>query len=1366
MHKSSAVKAFLRNCRAACCAAALAAGLSSAAWGAAAAAVAAKPNPPQARFQAAFQRFQTARSLPARAAALDRMEKIRPWLADPARVEADWQRLAAMPNLPPLLVAELENQIGREQQRLGLTAAAAATWNRLGMLRNWLMTGPFDNATPDAIAHIEGPEHGITPTAHYAGKSGSVGWRHMEWPASVGRMRLWRFFSPSQAVSAYLATWVYSRRAQPVALRLSDSGSTRLWVNGQLLFTEAVIHPGNGFDMHTIPARLAAGWNEILVKDGVLESQIWTFALRATTPAGAVLHLATSSAPHTTPNWAAKPAPKFAVADLTAIARAAATSAAGWQHYAWVLWQKANFNQGSQNLARAFEQAETLAEKEAATGTAAAGTATGTPTTSNVAAGNTTAGNTTAEQSQNQNQAPTQEQAQAQSRLRRIELDFAETDSNQGRAYRNLRRLLASGAGAGAAEALARRGEIKLSRKEFWPARQDFEAALRARLGAAGNANAQNAAMLEAPHAELGLFETYAGMGLKAQALALARRLRLAGGASMNGLGLPISELLPRLGLHAEALAWAEAAWRDNHKNPALYHRLAFEQLHNGDPLAATRTLAAVLAQDPTSRVQAMQAEILAGLGNYAAAREALNTELRLHPDGHHLWRRLGDLEYNAGLPAAAARAWQAAMQLDPQDSRLARRLRLLEGVKQQASFYQPYRVAAAKMVGAMRRRPPAQLLAGPLGIVANTTVVRIFPSGNVGRYVQQIFRINNRVGAEALASYAVTYDPRRQAVHFLAARVYHADGSTADAAAPGDTLISQSVGYQTYYNVRNKYVVLPALRPGDYVQIAYRILPTTLESLYGNYFGELQPFQTAAPELEQQLVVLTPENLPLYYDAVRFPGQARVAHGNGLKIYRWQLRNEPAMNGEPNGPPAIAQIPYVIVSAFRSWPQFARWYQGLIRDTFVMDGALKRTTDRLVRGLHTDEQKVKAIYNYVIRNTHYVALEFGIHGYRPYPVSEIFRRRFGDCKDKASLLIAMLARAGIDSNIVLVRTRELGPVATKIPAVGDFDHAIVYVPELGWYLDGTAEYNGARELPAADQHALVFRIPVGSDLRADGLDPKPNARQNTARQPGMALQPVFTPVLPAASNSVVRTITGRLSASGRFRFREQATVLGQNAPYYRHGMQIAGRRAGVLQAMLRGALPGVTVSQARAINANHYNRPLTMVFHAQAPRFAAPEPGGALRLPRQLEPTVWLPRMAPLASRRTPVHLGSPQLMVETLAIQLPAGYTLTPPAALHLKAPFARFDYTAQWQNGVLKLALRLETLQTVVPVAEYPAFRRFWLRVDGKLDAGIQAEKQAAALHRQAGAPHKQDKQTASRQKPGARQSPGARQRTGWK
>ena len=129
---------------------------------------------------------------------------------------------------------------------------------------------------------------------------------------------------------------------------------------------------------------------------------------------------------------------------------------------------------------------------------------------------------------------------------------------------------------------------------------------------------------------------------------------------------------------------------------------------------------------------------------------------------------------------------------------------------------------------------------------------------------------------------------------------------------------------------------------------------------------------------------------------------------------------------------------------------------------------------------------KVRALYKHVITSTRYVGLEFGIHGFKPYRTTDVYDRRFGDCKDKASLLKVMLGEAGIKSHLVLVRTRDQGTIGNTPASLSAFNHAITYVPSLDLYLDGTAEFSGPEELPTGDQGAtvLIVRDGAGAELR------------------------------------------------------------------------------------------------------------------------------------------------------------------------------------------------------------------------------------------------------------------------------------------
>src|SRR4030081_3854612 len=116
-----------------------------------------------------------------------------------------------------------------------------------------------------------------------------------------------------------------------------------------------------------------------------------------------------------------------------------------------------------------------------------------------------------------------------------------------------------------------------------------------------------------------------------------------------------------------------------------------------------------------------------------------------------------------------------------------------------------------------------------------------------------------------------------------------------------------------------------------------------------------------------------------------------------------------------------------------------------------------------------------------------------------PFGGKTFLPRRFGDCKDKASLMHAMLEALGIDSRLVLLRMKRLGGIEPAPASLALFNHAILYVPKYELFLDGTAEFHGSGELPADDHGAEALVVePDGNGSRirrtpearcADNLD-------------------------------------------------------------------------------------------------------------------------------------------------------------------------------------------------------------------------------------------------------------------------------------
>ncbi|MGH9363045.1 MAG: transglutaminase domain-containing protein, partial [Thermoanaerobaculia bacterium] len=162
-------------------------------------------------------------------------------------------------------------------------------------------------------------------------------------------------------------------------------------------------------------------------------------------------------------------------------------------------------------------------------------------------------------------------------------------------------------------------------------------------------------------------------------------------------------------------------------------------------------------------------------------------------------------------------------------------------------------------------------------------------------------------------------------------------------------------------------------------------------------------------------------------------------------------------------------------------------------------DEAVRRRAGELIAGVAGRRERLAALVDFARRQVRYVAVEVGIGGYRPYPPAAVLGRGWGDCKDKAVLLIELLREAGIEAFPALLRAGESGRLDRDFPAPDQFNHLIVAVPADGLglapddpvaggylFVDPTQTRGGLRWLSPwlQDQDALVVREGGGELVR------------------------------------------------------------------------------------------------------------------------------------------------------------------------------------------------------------------------------------------------------------------------------------------
>ena len=218
--------------------------------------------------------------------------------------------------------------------------------------------------------------------------------------------------------------------------------------------------------------------------------------------------------------------------------------------------------------------------------------------------------------------------------------------------------------------------------------------------------------------------------------------------------------------------------------------------------------------------------------------------------------------------------------------------------------------------------------------------------------------------------------------------------------------------------------------------------------------------------------IIETPESNPPHVEWRGIKGVQRQDEvDQGVVRVRLTASDLPVTRAPQFGPPEIVP-PEVTFSTVPNWQQVATWYSGIV-ERQVGTPAPKTggdPTDRL--------GEVETILADVQSKVRYTGVELGMAAYVPRSPAETLERGYGDCKDKAVLLVSRLRAAGINAELVLVTPYPYSPVWPEIPGIEAFNHAIVYVPgKRPLWIDPTSEFTPASRLPAADQGRMGLII-------------------------------------------------------------------------------------------------------------------------------------------------------------------------------------------------------------------------------------------------------------------------------------------------
>ncbi|HUL60609.1 MAG TPA: DUF3857 domain-containing protein, partial [Anaeromyxobacteraceae bacterium] len=750
--------------------------------------------------------------------------------------------------------------------------------------------------------------------------------------------------------------------------------------------------------------------------------------------------------------------------------------------------------------------------------------------------------------------------------------------------------------------------------------------------------------------------------------------------------------------------------------DPQARGTLARLLLERGDVEGFVAVERESLRLDPSDVALRLQlGDVLAANGRADEAEEAYAAALRIAPDEADGWERRGRTRLAAGRAREALADLQKALELRPQNPQLKEIVRSLEPERER--FERPYLADGRALAAAAPGLAPDE----DALVLSEVKVTKVFPSGLSSTFEQVVVKIGTRRGADEFRQRTIGYVPDRQEIKIQRARVLGRDGGSTETYDESEQSASEP-WYRLYYDTRARTLRFPSLEPGDVLELAWRVDDVAGENLLSDYFGDVTFLDGGERKLRVDYVLLVPQERPIHANAP--PGVAHAARAlpGGVVEHRWSAKDLPRIDAEPAMPGWSEVARYVHVSTYGDWEQVGRFYWGLVRDQLRPSEEVRATANRIAapvlearaaarggkagrnggngagsagRGALSDETAlalVKAVYDFVVSQTRYVGLEFGIHGFKPYRVDQVLSRRFGDCKDKASLMHALLESLGIDSRIVLLRMRRLGRMPEAPASLAVFNHAILYVPRFDLWLDGTAAYSGSRDLPGEDRGATVLVV-----------NPDAPARFG------------YVPEATPADNLVASEFQIALAADGSAEVKGASRIAGTSAPGYRRAYQTENDRRAVLEQAFNRTFPGLEVRTLGMSDLGRIEDDVAMKFEMAVPRYARHYDGGLVFTPFG-EASGYTESYASLGSRRFDLILGDPVQNRFTYRYTLPEGWAAVEvPEAAVADTPFGGYEVRYRAEGPALVAEGHVTFKSARVSTRDYAAFREFVASLD---------------------------------------------------
>jgi hypothetical protein len=519
------------------------------------------------------------------------------------------------------------------------------------------------------------------------------------------------------------------------------------------------------------------------------------------------------------------------------------------------------------------------------------------------------------------------------------------------------------------------------------------------------------------------------------------------------------------------------------------------------------------------------------------------------------------------------------------------------------------------------------------------------------------------------------------------------------------------------YNDERVKVASPPGADPGGV--IAWE---TTQE--FPSYLSEADwQFQNAVPTVETSFEIDLPPSWHQYavwfrHDALA-PTQATANH------FRWEMDNLKGIDlSEVQLHPAWAAVAGRMSVHFSAsplpegdalWTKIGTWYQGLAAPQ--SEGGTDISAEaRTVAGDGDFMARLTKVADFMQQQIRYVGIEIGIGNLQPHAAEEVFRNRYGDCKDKATLMVSMLSAVGIRATWVAVDHRR-GVIDPGTPSIfGDHVIAAIEIP---------AGYDNPRLQAVVTTRTgtryLIFDptnqyVPIGEI-------PENEQGSYGLLVAGANSQVIQLPTLNPDTDTTDRTAKFKLTSDGTLTGEVTVRHSGASSWNLRENLSMASEKdqRKDLEQALQQSLSNFTLGSEKTDNVLELDKPLELQYQVTAPMYAKDAGSLLLVRPRVIGSDAFGLEDKP---RVYSISFDGAGIWKDDFDVTIPAGYAVDDvPTAVNMDVGFASYHSEVKAESGVLHYHREYTVKKLTLPPSDYAALL--------KLEAAITTDENSDAV-----------------------------------